>query len=402
MKKITFGELENLLEKSGREEKKTGNSVRKIIEMVRRDGDRALLALAKKHDGTEQEKIRIPRQEMEEAKKNLDRNLARAAGEAIRRVERYHRQQLPEGFGIKEKGMTIQYRFSPVEKAGIYIPGGQAPLISTAIMTVVPAMVAGVKKIYAASPPSYKGSIHPSILGILGYLGIEDIFAMGGAQAAAAFALGTRTVPKVDIITGPGNKYVDTAKKLLYGTVGIDLPAGPSEVAVFADSSADIDFVEADLLAQSEHTGGKAYLVTTSVKLGNEMGKRIKEGFWLLAKNTKEALEIINCIAPEHLQLMCRNPESLADKAVAGAVFMGNYTPAVLGDYFAGPSHVLPTGRTSRFTSGLSVYTFLRSYAVIRAEKAFYRKNGRLMEMLASTEGLARHANSLSLRGKKK
>ena len=402
MKKISFGELRKILTSASAEERNTEKSVKSIIERVRRDGDKALIHFAQKFDGIKQKSIRVEGTEIEKAGKNLDVRILEAAKAAVKRVEKYHKKQIPPGFTMKEEGLTLEYRFDPIENAGIYIPAGQSPLISTLIMTAVPAKVAGVKNIYAASPPSCKGKIHPPILGLLGYLGIKDVFAMGGAQAMAAFACGTETVPRVDVIAGPGNKYVDTAKRLLYGTVGIDLPAGPSEVAVFAESPANMSFVEADLFAQGEHAGSRIFLITTSEKLGSEAEKRIKAGFWLLARDRREALEIINYIAPEHLQLSCRKPEEMIKKAVAGAVFAGDYSPAALGDYFAGPSHVLPTGRTARFASGLSVHTFLRSCAVIKAEKSFYARNGRLMEILAESEGLSRHCKSLSLRKKKK
>ena len=219
---------------------------------------------------------------------------------------------------------------------------------------------------------------------------------MGGAQAIAAFAFGTETVPQVDMVAGPGNKYVNAAKKLLYGKVGLDLPAGPSEVVIFADSSADASLIAADLAAQAEHTDGKSIFITTSGKLGYEVSRKIKEGFWLETKNAEEAVEIINYIAPEHLQLICKNPGIILRKAKAGAVFIGEYSPAALGDYFAGPSHVLPTGRTARFASGLSVYTFLRNYAVIEAKKAFYEKHASIIETLARSEGLKKHAESVA------
>ena len=398
MKRIGLEELRKILDAESVVESSTEKTVKEIIEQVRQQGDKALVYFTRKFDGVNQKSIKVTKKDIDDAKNNLDAKTLQAARIAIKRVKRYHRCQMPSEFRMKEQGMSVEYRFVPVEKVGIYIPAGQAPLISTIIMTAVPAMVAGVKKIYVASPPSYGGNIHPGILGILGYLGIEDIFAMGGAHAIAAFAFGTQTVPQVDMVVGPGNKYVNTAKKILYGTVGIDLPAGPSEVTIFADSSANRDFIEADLLAQAEHRGSKVFFITSCEELGNEIGRKIPTGFWIYAKDRNQALEVINYIAPEHLQLFCKNPQDMIEKSIAGAIFVGNESPSALGDYFAGPSHVLPTGRTARFTSGLSVYTFLRTYVVIKADRSFYKKNSRFIETLASIEGLSAHGLSLSLR----
>lgn len=396
MKKINLAELKHLFEKSLVEEKATETAVQAIIDRVKKDTDSALVHFARRYDGVKLKGLKAGKTEIDNARRALDGKLLEAVKAATKRIEAYHEKQLPENFKIKESGITAECRFAPVEKAGIYIPGGQAPLISTVLMTVIPAKIAGVKNIAAASPPSFDGRIHPSVLGILGHLGIKDVFAMGGAQAIAAFAFGTETVPQVDMVAGPGNKYVNAAKKLLYGKVGLDLPAGPSEVVIFADSSADASLIAADLAAQAEHTDGKSIFITTSGKLGYEVSRKIKEGFWLETKNAEEAVEIINYIAPEHLQLICKNPGIILRKAKAGAVFIGEYSPAALGDYFAGPSHVLPTGRTARFASGLSVYTFLRNYAVIEAKKAFYEKHASIIETLARSEGLKKHAESVA------
>ncbi|MDD3726561.1 MAG: histidinol dehydrogenase, partial [Candidatus Ratteibacteria bacterium] len=274
----------------------------------------------------------------------------------------------------------------------------QVPLISTVLMTVVPAYVAGVKKICVASPPCFNGSVHPLLTGALGLLGVRDIFALGGAQAVAAFAYGTETVPSVDIIAGPGNRYVNTAKLLVSGDVGIDTPAGPSELVIFADGSGRADFIATDMSAQIEHRDGLGVLLTNSEKLARRISKEVKGGYWIYVKNHREAVDIINYIAPEHLQLMCKEPEKLLKDVVAGAVFVGDYSPATLGDYFAGPSHTLPTGRSARFSSGVSVYTFLRSYAVIQGKKCLYRRYGELMEVLPELESLLFHKESLSIR----
>ncbi|HOL21735.1 MAG TPA: histidinol dehydrogenase [bacterium] len=399
MKKITLEGLKRILD--GGENDNIERKVFSIIEEVRKRGDKALIHFTEKFDGVKDIKIKVSEAEIVKAKKNLDRKILQVIELAKKRIERYHRKQIPRTFTLKEKGFSVKFEFSPVKRAGIYIPAGQSPLVSTVLMTVVPAYVAGVKEIYVASPPSFHNSVHPFITGVLGYLGIRDIYAVGGAQAIAAFVYGTETVPKVDVIAGPGNKYVNTAKVLLSGKVGIDTPAGPSELVIFYDGSGRNEFIAADMNAQIEHRDGLGILITTSEKLAEKISRKVKRGYWLYVKNREEAVEAINFIAPEHLQLMCRNPETLAGKVIAGAIFIGDYSPATSGDYFAGPSHVLPTGKTARFFSGLSVYTFLRSYAVISGKSGFYKRYGGLVEMLPEIEGLHFHKESLSIRRQK-
>ncbi|MCX8082740.1 MAG: histidinol dehydrogenase [bacterium] len=396
MKRITFDELKFLLKK--RREINIEKKVREIIDEVRSRGDRALIKFTERFDGVENVKIKVSKEDIERAKKNVDKKILKVIEITKKRIERYHKRQIPKGFILKEKDISVGFRFSPVESTGIYIPAGQSPLVSTVLMTVIPASVSGVKKIYVASPPSFNGSVHPLITGVLGYLGVKDIFAIGGAQAIAAFAYGTETVPPVDIIAGPGNKYVNTAKVLVSGDVNIDTPAGPSELVIFSDGTGDPGFISADMNAQIEHRDGLGILITTSEKQAEMVSKNVKGGYWICVKNNREIIDIINYIAPEHLQLMCKNPETFINKVVAGAIFVGDYSPATLGDYFAGPSHTLPTGRSSRFSSGISVYTFLRSYAVISGKKGLYKKYGDIMEFLPELEGLPCHKTSLSVR----
>lgn len=399
MQKISIEKLKRVLE--ARDDSGTEKKVSSIIEEVRRNGDRALTKFTEEFDGVRSRNLKVPAKELLDAGKKTDKQILQAVKAAEKRIRKYHGGQIPDKFDFKEKDFSAEYIFSPVEKAGIYIPAGQAPLVSTILMTVIPAQAAGVKRIYAASPPSCKGKIHPVILGVLDYLGVKDVFAVGGAQAIAAFAYGTETVPAVDVIAGPGNKYVNAAKRLVYGKAGIDILAGPSELVVFSDGSGNADFIAADMEAQIEHTDGLGILVTTSEKEGRMLSGMVKGGYILVAKNIKEAVEIINYIAPEHLQVVCRNPHLIASIVIAGAVFFGDYSPAALGDYFAGPSHVLPTGRAARFSSGLSVYTFLRSHAVISAGAGFYRQYGELMEVLPQAEGLSCHRNSINIRRRK-
>ncbi len=399
MKKVSIERLKKILEAG--EERETEKKVVSIIEEVRKNGDAALKKFTERFDGVKLKNIKVSGKDLAASGKRIDRKALSAVVRTAQRLRKYHAAQMPRQFAVREKGLSSECIFCSVDKVGVYIPAGQAPLISSVLMTVIPAQAAGVKKIYAASPPSCNGKVNPLILGALWHLGVKDVFAVGGAQAVAAFACGTRTVPAVDVIAGPGNRYVDTAKRLLYGKVGIDLPAGPSELVIFADDSADPDFIAADMDAQIEHAGGLGVLVTTCEKTGRALSRRIKGGYWLKVKDKDEAVKVINLIAPEHLQLMCRNPRSIVKDAVAGAIFIGNWSPAVLGDYFAGPSHVLPTGRTARFASGVSVYTFLRNCAVVEADAGFYRKHGETMEVLPAIEGLPGHGESIGIRRRK-
>ncbi|HPP11894.1 MAG TPA: histidinol dehydrogenase, partial [bacterium] len=236
------------------------------------------------------------------------------------------------------------------------------------------------------------------LLATLDWLGVKKIFRMGGAQAIAAMAFGTETVPRVDKVAGPGSAYVNTAKRLLFGQIGLDTLAGPSELVVFADDSGQPELIAADLASQMEHTGGTGIFITTSARLGQQVASRLKSGYWLLVPDRKQALRIINELAPEHLQVICRESEELLRQSLAGVILVGSYTPTALSDYFAGPSHVLPTQQAVRYTSGISVYTFLRSYAIIRAKKGFLKKWGKTVRQLALLEGLTEHAASLQVR----
>lgn len=393
MERISFEELKKILEKNEELEK----NVKEIIEKVKIEKDSALIFYTEKFDKVKIKNIKVSEEERQKSRNLIKGKILESVEKAKERIEKYHKKQMPKGFIIKEQEIEIEFKYSPIEKVGIYIPGGQSPLISTILMTVIPAKIAGVKEIYISSPPSHNGQIHPLIIGICDYIGVNEIFQIGGVQAISAFAFGTETIPKVDLIAGPGNKYVNLAKKLLYGIVGIDLPAGPSEVVIFTDSSGNIEFIEYDLKAQIEHTDGIGILITTDEKLGNSISKKFEHGYWLLVENIKEAIKIINYISPEHLQVISRKPNFFRE-CKAGAIFIGNYTPAVIGDYFAGPSHVLPTGKTAKFSSGLSVFTFLRSYAIIKSKKNFIKKYGQYIEKLAEIEGLENHKNSISIR----
>ncbi|MCS7181066.1 MAG: histidinol dehydrogenase [bacterium] len=394
MEKVNFEDLKKILEKKQEDIEK---DVKEIIERVKNQGDKAIFYFTEKFDKVKLEKLKITENEIEGSKKYLKGKIFECIKKAKERIEKYHKKQLPKGFKIKEKDIEIEFKYSPIEKIGIYIPGGQVPLISTVLMTIIPAKIAGVKEIYVSSPPSYNGKIHPLIIATCDYLGVKNIFSVGGVCAITAFAFGTETIPKVDLIVGPGNKYVNCAKKLLYGQVGIDLPAGPSEVVIFSDNSGKLNFIEYDLKAQIEHTDGMGILITTDEKIGTIVSKNVEKGYLVVVRDEKEAIEIINYISPEHLQVISKKPE-IFKNCKAGAIFIGNYTPATIGDYFAGPSHVLPTGKTARFSSGLTIFTFLRSYAIIKCKKEFIKKYGRDIEEIATIEGLKNHSLSIKVR----
>ncbi len=395
-------ELKTILKKRLSFDPKIEKKVREIISAVKKDGDSALLDLTEKYDGIRLKKLKVEEKEIKKASLSLNKSLKNGISIAKKRIEEFHRKELPDDFVLKKRNSYVKKVFVPLKTVGIYIPAGSAPLLSTVLMTVIPAKVAGVKRIILTSPPRKNGKIDPYILAAASLCGVKEIYKIGGAQAIAALALGTKTIPRVDKIIGPGNQYVTTAKRLLFGYVDIDLLAGPSEVLILADKSANPLFVETDLLAQSEHNGGMAILVTNSITLLKRVEKKVKKGYAVFLKNKKEMIEFANRIAPEHLQIMMEEPEKIAQKIKnSGAVFLGNYSPVAIGDYLAGPSHTLPTGGSARFFSGLSTLSFLKGFSVICWKKGEIKKLGGLIEKLAKIEGLPEHAKSVKIRGEK-
>ena len=395
-------ELETILRRRLSFDPKTEKKVREIISAVKKDGDSALFDLTEKYDGIRLKKLKVEEKEIKNASLSLNKSLKNAISIAKKRIEEFHRKELPHDFVLKKRNSYVKKVFIPLETVGIYIPAGSAPLPSTVLMTVIPAKVAGVKRIILTSPPRKNGKIDPYILATASLCGVREIYKIGGAQAIAALALGTKTIPRVDKIIGPGNQYVTTAKRLLFGYVDVDLLAGPSEVLILADKSARALFVETDLLAQSEHNGGLAILVTNSITLLKRVEKKVKSGYAILLKNKKEMIETANRIAPEHLQIMMEEPEKIAQKIKnSGAIFLGNYSPTAIGDYLAGPSHTLPTGGSARFFSGLSALSFLKGFSVICWKKGEIKKLGKVIEKLAKIEGLHQHAKSVRIRGEK-
>jgi len=379
------------------------DTVKKIIDAVRKNGDPSVSFFTKKYDGValKPKNFRVNDREIKEAYKQVNRDLLNALKQAKKNVELFQKKISPGTSAVKKRGITIRHIFTPLESVGIYVPGGSYSYPSTIIMTAVPAQVAGVKRIVMVSPPN---NLTPAVLAAAGLCGVTEIYRVGGVQAIASLAYGTKTIPRVDKIVGPGNIYVSEAKRQVFGDVGIDMIAGPSEVLIIADGTANPEFVLSDLLAQCEHDKmAKAILVSLSGKLSKYCSNRTShlggQVEIMNIENAGQAADIANKIAPEHLQIITKDAGNVLKKIRnAGAVFMGNYTPVAVGDYFSGPSHVLPTGSTARHSSGLSVYSFLKSMAVIQYDISALKKNAPTIVKIAEAEGLLKHAESIKVR----
>lgn len=397
-------------------------NVADIIEGVRRGGDDALSEYSRKFDKVEVQPgdLKVSSEDMAIASRVIDPDLLTSMEVAVERIRRYHYNQKQRSWWMEEPGGLLGQQVRAIERVGVYAPGGTAVLFSTAMMNIIPAQVAGCERIVVASPPqaSLGGSLTPAILAMLQILGVHEVYRMGGAQAVAAMAYGTGTVPKVDMICGPGNIYVTEAKRQVQGTIRIDSLAGPSEVLVIADKEARADFIAADLLAQLEHDEHAAAMLVTPEKeiiesVQKEMAsqvdrlrrKKIIEAslehncYLVLTRDFDEALGLANQVAPEHLELCVRDPERMSHQVQhAGAIFLGDYTPEAIGDYIAGPNHVLPTGRTARFSSGLSVDDFIKKSSLAGFEEEGFRALADAAMLMAQAEDLDAHANSIRIR----
>ncbi len=380
--------------------------VRRIIEDVRTTGDDAVIRYTRKFDRVKltSRELRVSESEINGAYQNISPDFVSSLKVAVENVNRFYKKQIRRSWKITgEDGVILGEKIRPLESVGIYVPAGTAPLPSTVYMTVLPAKLAGVEKIYLITPPNQFKSVDPHILVVANLLKVDGVFKAGGAQAIAAFAFGTKSIPRVDKIIGPGNAYVAEAKRQVFGYCDIDMVAGPTEVVILANDYSDPDFVAADLLAQSEHHMGTAILVTTSKRLAKIMKKVSTKGYIVVVKNLKQAADVVNQIAPEHLEIMVKNPQRvLKDIKHAGAIFIGSYTPAAVGDYIAGPSHVLPTNGTARFFSGISVSDFLKSSHVISYSRKALEKVKAPLEHIAKLEGLVKHVDSVKIRFEKK
>ncbi|HOO23111.1 MAG TPA: histidinol dehydrogenase [Clostridia bacterium] len=399
------------------------SGVENIIMAVRTLGDIAVFELTEKFDGVRLSSLRVSENEILEAYNSINKDFVDTLEKAKKNIEQFHKEQykaqLKKAFEIKrETGEVVGQKVMPLNRAGIYVPGGTAAYPSTVLMNAIPAKIAGVKEIVMVTPPDKNGKVNPYILAAARVAGVDKIFKVGGAQAVAALAYGTESIPKVDKITGPGNVFVAEAKRQVFGLVDIDMIAGPSEILVIADQSANPSYVAADMLSQAEHDkNAAAILITTSKELAgkvkveleiqldklprNEIARASIEnnGRIIIAKNLDEAIDLSNEIAPEHLELCVSDPFALLDKVQnAGSVFLGSYTPEAVGDYFAGANHTLPTSGSAKYASALSVDDFMKkTQYVFYTRVALERDAGRISDF-ARREGLDGHANSVTIR----
>lgn len=392
--------------------------VQEILDNVKERGDAALIDYTAKFDGAEIAAIRVSEEEIAAGMAKVDPAFLQVLQRAKANISEFHEKQVTQGFMLTRNGAVMGQRVLPLAKVGVYVPGGTAAYPSTVLMNVIPAKIAGVQKIVLVTPPLQDGSVNPAILAAAQVAGVDEIYRIGGAQAVAALAYGTESVPQVDKIVGPGNIYVAAAKRLVYGTVDIDMIAGPSDVLIVADETANPVHVAADLLAQAEHdVNAQAILVTTQRSLAEATQKEVaqqtaqlprkaiieqsiaKNGKIILVENLERALAVANEIAPEHLELAVADPFAWLDQVEnAGSVFLGHNTPEVLGDYLAGPNHTLPTERTARFYSPLSVDDFVKHSQYLYYGEAAMKAVADDVILFAETEGLGGHANSIRLR----
>jgi histidinol dehydrogenase len=394
--------------------------VTEVIEAVRSGGDEALIDFTRQYDGVslKPEELRVDSDFIKRAARRADQSTVAAFRKAIQNVRAFHEHQIEASWEIAgENGEVIGQRIVPIAAAGLYVPGGAAAYPSTVVMNVVPAQVAKVPRIAISTPPATLDE-NPMVAAIIGELGVEEIYRVGGAHAIAALAFGTETVQRVDKIVGPGNIYVAVAKKLVYGTVGIDSIAGPTEVVVLADETADPAFVAADMLAQAEHDReASAICITTSATLGREVARHIDRqlaelerreiatasiqtyGVIFIVESIEDGCKLVNLIAPEHLELLTGDNDYAATLVEnAGAIFYGPWSPEPVGDYLAGPNHVLPTVATARFSSPLGVYDFLKRQSIIRYNRATIDATAGAVAAMADSEGLTAHRRAILMR----
>ena len=396
-------------------------TVREVLQAVKRQGDKAVLHYTAEFDHQifKPEELKVTGSELDAAYQQVSKDLLQSIRLACQKIEAFHRQRIPKSwvqFGDDE--VVLGKRYTPVDRAGLYIPGGRACYPSTVLMNAIPAKVAGVPRVVMVTPPRGGKMVNPAVLVAAQEAGVQEIYRVGGAQAIAALAYGTETIPKVNVITGPGNIYVTLAKKLVYGTVGIDSLAGPSEVLVIADETANPNYVAADLLAQAEHDPmAAAILLTTDASLAKKVQIAVERqlvdhprridtekaiahyGLIVVVDSLESAAELSNEFAPEHLELEVADPWALINHIRhAGAIFLGSSTPEAVGDYLAGPNHTLPTSGAARYASALGVETFLKHSSIIQYSQTALEKVASAIDILATTEGLPSHADSVKLR----
>ena len=412
--------LESLLKRSPNSYGEYEGRVNAIIDEVREKRDEAIFAFTEKFDGAciNADNILVTEAEIEEAYTQVDEKLLAVIRKALVNIRKYHEKQLQNSWFTSEDGIILGQKVTALSKVGVYVPGGKAVYPSSVLMNVIPAKVAGVERIIMCTPPDKNGKVFASTLVAAKEAGVDEIYKVGGAQAVAAMAFGTESVPKVDKIVGPGNIYVALAKKAVYGHVSIDSIAGPSEILVLADETANPRYVAADLLSQAEHDEmASAILITTSAKLAKEVSAEVDQfvavlsrseiiqksldnyGYILVAENMEDAIDAVNEIASEHMEIVTRDPFHIMTKIKnAGAIFIGEYSSEPLGDYFAGPNHVLPTNGTAKFFSPLSVDDFIKKSSIISYSREALEKVHKDIEQFAECERLTAHANSVRVR----
>ena len=413
--------LENLLKRSPSQYREYEDRVSAILSDVRERGDAALFEYTERFDGCSLNKdsVRVTESELEEAYSLVSPRLLEVIRASAEKIRRFHEKQKRNSwFTSEEKGVLLGQKITPLYRAGVYVPGGKAAYPSSVLMNVVPARVAGVEEIVMVTPPGKDGKINPNTLVAAHEAGVDVIYKVGGAQAVAALAYGTESIPKVDKIVGPGNIYVALAKKAVYGNVSIDSIAGPSEILVLADHTANPRYVAADLLSQAEHDElASAILVTTSMELAREVSEEVNKflpqlsrraiieksldnyGYILVADTMEDAIDIVNDIASEHLEIITEDPNAAMLRIRnAGAIFLGHFSSEPLGDYFAGPNHILPTNGTAKFFSALSVDDFIKKSSIISYDREALLKEKDFIMDFAKAEGLTAHANSIAVR----
>lgn len=413
--------LADLLKRSPASYGQYEQTVNNIVARVRRDGDQALFELTKEFDKCElnAQSIRVTDEEIADAYKQIDPEFTAVMKKSAANITSFHEKQMHNSWILpNENGTILGQKITPIEISGVYVPGGKAAYPSSVLMNILPAKVAGVSRIIMATPPDASGKVNPGTLVAADIAGVREIYKVGGAQAVAAMAFGTESIPKVDKLTGPGNIFVALAKKACFGYVSIDSIAGPSEILVLADKTANPRYVAADLLSQAEHDElASAILITTSRELAEKVSKEVDEftdqlsrkeiivkslenyGYILVAQTMEQAIDAANEIASEHLEILTADPYQVMTKIKnAGAIFLGEYSSEPLGDYFAGPNHILPTNGTARFFSPLNVDDFLKKTSIISYSREALEKVHKDIELFAEKEGLTAHANSIKVR----
>ncbi|MDO8536485.1 MAG: histidinol dehydrogenase [Candidatus Omnitrophota bacterium] len=404
MKIVRIGskQFQKLCDRNSGRNKRVTESVRKIVENVKLYGDDAVIKYTRKFDRIKltQKELKVTECETSGAYQDIKPEFISALKVVIDNVTKFYKKHLKKSWNIKDtNGVLLGEKVMPLEKVGVYVPSGTVPLVSSVYMTVIPAKMAGVKKVILVTPPNKYKSIDPYILVVANLLKVDEIYKVGGAQAIASLAFGTKTIPKVDKIVGPGNAYVTEAKRQVFGFCDIDMLAGPTEVVIIANQSSNINYIKADLEAQGEHFMGLSILITNSKRIVKALKKEDLKGYIILVKNMDEAADVANKLAAEHLQILTKDPKKIAKKIVnAGAIFLGPYTPVAVGDYVAGPSHVLPTGGSARFFSGLGVQDFYKCSHILSYTKSALEEIRGPLEKIAEIEGLRKHLDSVKVR----